>query len=271
MRLLRRGLGLSMVLTVLLGAWLVQPAGATNGYPNYDTVTNEWASGSFTVVRYGWTVTVWVTITDRKAGNCVYAKADLHVDNGIDPDKHFADNCNGNGSSIRDSVTLRPGFSGTGFSSIKLDVCESNSFFDDCTNHTVTVYQNNARYSGDVPTLDNYMKTSMAHFQDLKRSQPGPFNWNDNGCSSPVGDAPGGFNFQNSCERHDFGYRNYGQGRTASPTDNRRAWIDDNFRNDMQNWCDAHTSGDARSDCYGWATTYYSAVRLKGGPSFFGN
>lgn len=267
MRLTKRFLAVAVAATLCASGMLVQPASATNGYPSYRTITNEWATASFTVVRRGWSVSITATVKDNKADHCVYAKAELNVDNDpLDPDKHFGDNCNGKGSSVRDSITLTPGtLGGTGYSSIELWACESNAFGDDCTSVTIPVYQNNARYPQYADRMRTFMIGSMANFQRAKGNHPSPFDWNDNGCSSPI-DISGAYNFNKACERHDFGYRNYGHGLTVNPTDGQRAAVDGQFLKDMRAWCSANSP---TGGCELAARAYYGAVRQKGGSSFF--
>ena len=81
-------------------------------------------------------------------------------------------------------------------------------------------------------------------------------DWSDNGCTASP-DNPLGFDFRQSCQRHDFGYRNYkAQSRFTDPA---KATIDDNFREDMYNQC--ATEGALQGLCRGVADLYYAAVR----------
>ncbi|KAF8252947.1 hypothetical protein K440DRAFT_642966 [Wilcoxina mikolae CBS 423.85] len=60
--------------------------------------------------------------------------------------------------------------------------------------------------------------------------------FDSDGCTK-VADVPLGFNFSASCQRHDFGYRNYEhQGRLDQEN---RSKINDNFKNDMYHVCDS--------------------------------
>lgn len=98
--------------------------------------------------------------------------------------------------------------------------------------------------------------TSISDFLTARDSQnPPELNWESNGCSfSP--EEPLGFDFEPSCQRHDFGYRNYkAQGRF---TDEGKASIDDNFKKDMDNQC--ATEGLLEDVCGGVADLYYQAV-----------
>lgn len=79
---------------------------------------------------------------------------------------------------------------------------------------------------------DAYMTGSMDSFQDGKFQQPRPFNWSDDGCSV-IYDMEFGL----ACHRHDFGYRNYGNGLRLSRTPETREWIDDIFLEDAYAEC----------------------------------
>jgi len=71
----------------------------------------------------------------------------------------------------------------------------------------------------------------MAEFQAARAAQDPPeLDWSSDGCSySP--DDPFGFDFLQSCQRHDFGYRNYkAQGRFDDAGKSR---IDNNFKSDF--------------------------------------
>jgi hypothetical protein len=98
--------------------------------------------------------------------------------------------------------------------------------------------------------------TTMAEFQIARESQaPSELDWTSNGCSfSP--EEPLGFDFEPSCQRHDFGYRNYkAQGRFS---DAGKASVDDNFKRDMDDQC--ATEGILEDVCGGVADVYYQAV-----------
>ncbi|MCA1186914.1 MULTISPECIES: phospholipase [unclassified Saccharopolyspora] len=106
---------------------------------------------------------------------------------------------------------------------------------------------------------DQYLfETSLDDFVDLRSEQPhaDQLDWSSDSCSySP--DEPLGFDFSTSCDRHDFGYRNYkAQGRF---TDDGRLRVDDNFKADMYSVC----ADDGL--CKAAANVYYAAVRQFGG------
>ncbi|WP_282686663.1 MULTISPECIES: phospholipase [unclassified Streptomyces] len=85
------------------------------------------------------------------------------------------------------------------------------------------------------------------------------FNWSTDYCSSSP-DNPFGFPFQNSCARHDFGYRNYKAAGTFSAN---KARIDSAFYEDLKRVC-ARYSGATKTSCNSTAWTYYQAVKVFG-------
>lgn len=98
------------------------------------------------------------------------------------------------------------------------------------------------------------------------------YDWSTDGCSAPLlGDTGRSYNFRESCRRHDFGYRNlrllerrYGLGRDFWNATNRRR-VDQQFLADMK----AHCRGRSlllQPSCLAMAHTYYTAVRVAGGP-----
>ncbi|MEU3958549.1 phospholipase [Streptomyces buecherae] len=85
------------------------------------------------------------------------------------------------------------------------------------------------------------------------------FDWSTDYCSSSP-DNPFGFPFQNSCARHDFGYRNYKQAGTFSANKPR---LDSAFYEDLKRVCNRY-SGAQKTACDGTAWTYYQAVKQFG-------
>lgn len=84
-------------------------------------------------------------------------------------------------------------------------------------------------------------------------------NWSTDYCSlSP--DNPLGFNFQLSCWRHDFGYRNFKEMGQFEPN---KARIDSAFYEDLKRKC-ATYNVFVRPACYSLAWTYYNAVKTFG-------
>jgi hypothetical protein len=111
--------------------------------------------------------------------------------------------------------------------------------------------------------------TSMSGFINTVGSDPW-FDWSTDFCSAPlVGNTGRSFNFTNSCRRHDFGYRNlqllerrYGHD-TWNSTSRRR--VDQQFLADMKSHCYSRPWYD-EAPCFVWAATFYTAVRVAGGP-----
>ena len=85
------------------------------------------------------------------------------------------------------------------------------------------------------------------------------FDWSTDYCSSSP-DNPFGFPFQNSCARHDFGYRNYKAMGTFSANKSR---LDSAFYEDLKRIC-ANYGGATATACNSTAWTYYQAVRAFG-------
>ncbi|GAA2607542.1 phospholipase [Streptomyces axinellae] len=85
------------------------------------------------------------------------------------------------------------------------------------------------------------------------------FDWSTDKCSSSP-DNPFGFPFENSCIRHDFGYRNY---KAMGAFDANKARLDSAFYEDLKRVCTRY-SGATKVSCDGLAWTYYQAVRVAG-------
>ncbi|MBA2254601.1 MAG: hypothetical protein H0W07_05775 [Chloroflexi bacterium] len=244
---------------------------AAKGPPSKAIIAPDWATGSFTVTRTGWVVTVKGRVQDTRAdGDCVYIKASLYVDGWADPDKESPKNCSGSagGAWMGFSFTLRPS-GGIRFSAIRLEVCADDFPPDSCEGRTISVYPDRARNPQYVDEINDYMSMGIGRFLKAKGRAPGPFDWHDDGCSNSP-DRPEGYNFLPACKRHDFGYRNYGHGLKASPLDSTRAYVNYRFKVDLYNECAKH-SGPSGSYCRFIADGYVAAVVDFGGPSFYGN
>ncbi|KAF2834459.1 hypothetical protein M501DRAFT_907618, partial [Patellaria atrata CBS 101060] len=101
--------------------------------------------------------------------------------------------------------------------------------------------------------------STMSQFQAARNARnPSGLDWTSDGCSSSP-DNPLGFNFVPSCQRHDFGYRNY---KRQNRFEAGKARIDSNFRNDMYDQC---TRESPSSACRVVADIYYNAVKNFGG------
>ncbi|CAN9257803.1 unnamed protein product [Alternaria alternata] len=106
---------------------------------------------------------------------------------------------------------------------------------------------------------DNYMfDISIDEFITNRNAKnPPELDWSSNGCTASP-DNPFGFDFINSCYRHDFGYRNF---KAQNRFEANKARIDDNFKTDMFNQC---ASESAKGPCEATATLYYEAVKAFG-------
>ncbi|KAF3932376.1 hypothetical protein ABW19_dt0202621 [Dactylella cylindrospora] len=103
--------------------------------------------------------------------------------------------------------------------------------------------------------------TPLAQFiAAFKARTPSYVLWPDpnvKACSS-ASDYPLGFNFRDSCLRHDFGYLNYrDQKRFCKPG---RKLLDNQFEKDLRGYC-AGRSWWKRPVCYATAATYAAFVR----------
>lgn len=88
------------------------------------------------------------------------------------------------------------------------------------------------------------------------------FDWSTDYCTASP-DRPLGFDFQLSCERHDFGYRNF---KGLNAFQEHKTHIDSAFYFDMKRVC-AEYSRAIRTTCNAVAWTYYEAVRIFGSVS----
>ncbi len=114
--------------------------------------------------------------------------------------------------------------------------------------------------------LADWTQTSEASYTawNAARLDQGPwrhlaFDWSTDGCSASP-DQPLGFDFRISCQRHDFGYRNY---RAAGQFPGHKARLDDAFHADLRRRCDTYPTA-LRAACRSLAWTYYNAVRVFG-------
>lgn len=147
-----------------------------------------------------------------------------------------------------------------------------------------------------VASKVEYETVGGSHYGHYKKTSPynRQLNWTNDGCSVPkkveliaIGVSPATFAlmklyehvFQHSCDRHDFGYRNYGKNTSTpgphpklNPTHARKNSIDSKFYSNMKVQCERKYGrfNPARYLCKGAAYGFYLAVHKKGGKAFFG-
>ncbi len=122
---------------------------------------------------------------------------------------------------------------------------------------------------------DRVMNLSYSDFVNYKvgGSHPFPFDFSSDGCSQPT---PAGLDvkFDQPCQQHDFGYRNYGRGYMLEASEQTRLWIDDRFLVEMDRLCHDQHQGFAQQGnlqvCLYQAQVIYDNVRRFGSGAFFG-
>lgn len=114
---------------------------------------------------------------------------------------------------------------------------------------------------------DGYMIGSLGDFLSVRgttESGPGagppPYEWSADGCSLYVSEYQVEYYFHNACLRHDFGYRNYGNGLRLGRDEDTKAWIDNIFRQDMIASCD-HFFPPDQATCLLAAESVYAGER----------
>lgn len=108
---------------------------------------------------------------------------------------------------------------------------------------------------------------SLAEFLVARNTTtPAYFDWSSDGCTTAP-DFPKGYNFRDSCYRHDFGYRNYRNQARLHLGDNRKR-IDKKLRKDCNDECTKKFGDDEKPfkwlQCRKVAEFYYVAVRVFG-------
>lgn len=107
---------------------------------------------------------------------------------------------------------------------------------------------------------------SLAEFLIARSTAtPAYFDWSSDGCTTAP-DFPKGYNFQDSCYRHDFGYRNYRNQARLHLADNRKK-IDKKLKKDCNDECTNHLAAELVFkwlECRRIAQLYYVAVRVFG-------
>ncbi len=87
---------------------------------------------------------------------------------------------------------------------------------------------------------DTIDRLPLAEFISLRQSRAtdgsSPYNWTTNSCSGPTPEAIDRF-FDDACTRHDFGWRNFGNGLTLDKSGMRKSEIDLRLRDDAHDLC----------------------------------
>jgi hypothetical protein len=122
---------------------------------------------------------------------------------------------------------------------------------------------------------DRIMRMDYRQFMKFKREKsPPPFNWHDDGCSGPFGLREAYRRlFDQPCQQHDFGYRNYGQpkGLKLGRNNEVRKWIDKRLLQEMRRLCKIKFRDliHPRIGCLEIAHVVWGAVRLRGRDAFY--
>lgn len=126
------------------------------------------------------------------------------------------------------------------------------------------------RQSGPVPPgvdvaaeTDTWLfSKSMSAFRSAMSSKNPPYLFwpspSANACTLAP-DHPWDFDFKQSCQRHDFGYKNYRDQKRFCEAGRKR--IDDQFARDLRSYC-ASRSWWKKPLCYSTAETYVAMVRV---------
>ena len=117
-----------------------------------------------------------------------------------------------------------------------------------------------------LAVMSQFTQTSTASYNSwnaARQNQPAwasyRFDWSTDYCSTSP-DQPLGFDFRLSCQRHDWGYRNY---RAMNQFSANKSRLDDAFYQDLLRKCRQYSS-IVRPACTSLAWTYYQAVRTFG-------
>jgi hypothetical protein len=197
----------------------------------------------------------------------VYAKVTLDVAGGPDAgNDHVAEECNISETTTQ-VVRLRPTNIGTSLRGLKIALCQPDFASDSCESTTMPVWQNLAEHNELLGRANARLDEPLGDFIRHRDNRIGPWDWSADGCSGP---ALRKAEFRTACLRHDFGYRNYGNGLTVAPFDQFRARIDSRFLSDMNGICERRHNGDAENDCRTAADSNYLGVRFGGARAFFG-
>ncbi|SDH30854.1 phospholipase A2, partial [Pseudonocardia oroxyli] len=122
--------------------------------------------------------------------------------------------------------------------------------------------------------IEDYENNGFAYPGCRKPSPYNAFNWTDDGCSGReqfgiVGRVVSNVYrdlFNEPCQLHDFGYRNFGKGLTLGRMESVRETIDNRFHAEMYRLCsDRYGNILQRYACEANADNVWIAVRAKGG------
>jgi hypothetical protein len=124
---------------------------------------------------------------------------------------------------------------------------------------------------------DRIMRLHYPAFIKLKREKskhPSPFDWTDDGCSGPLVIKEAYRHvFDQPCQQHDFGYRNYGQpkGLKLGRNEDVRAWIDKRLLQEMRRLCNTKLRNlpQPLTTCLAEAGAVWTAVRHGGRDAFY--
>ena len=161
-----------------------------------------------------------------------------------------------------------------------------------CSNHDPTppAGPTRAELAAAVNAVE-YERVYGSNYRIYKAKYPNNgIIWANNGCSVPkailhlhpahlpIGKTAAYYSklFQKSCDRHDFGYRNYGghtNGLKLDPTEARRASIDNQLHSNMDYQCKKifsrkYVEAVQRAACYKVSDIFYAAVHKYGKSKF---
>ena len=117
-----------------------------------------------------------------------------------------------------------------------------------------------------------FLKTSLAEFNRIAAAKSQPqadakdrLDWSNDGCSSISDADPYRSVFRRACVRHDFGYRNFGNGLALRSYEDAKLAIDQQFLKDMNTIC---SDRPLDGNCSSAALAYYGALRAAGSKSY---
>lgn len=233
----------------------------------------------YSVTRDGWRVYFTGKVTDTVSdGRCAYARLELVVTNGLNPDERTTDVCGRNSS--RPFAGYLTAGKGHSIDAIKVKICINNNNYsrDNCVENSKTVPQHRqgSLSSSQFAWIDSLSTTSLSSFMRIQSNKPSPsiYDWREDGCSVPwyaeLHTLIMQRVFKNACIRHDFGYKNYGK-KYYRHTDSQRLKIDNQFKSDMVHICNTTPGLPVTiAVCLSSANVFYIGVRMGGGKHFAG-